>query len=74
MKNMIIKTNKNIIAAYEEAREKFFTGELMENENFEILKTHIGGEKKKNGNGYSPDYWVIIGFLMGLSVNDQEIA
>ena len=67
-------TKENIISAYEEAREKFFTGELLKSPEFETLKEHIGGEGKKDGDGYSPDYWVIVGFLMGLSVNDQESA
>lgn len=64
---------QNIIAAYEEAREKFFTGDLLASEDFETLKKHIGGGESSKG-GYSPDYWTIVGFLMGLSVNDQETA
>ena len=65
---------ENIIAAYEKAKDSFFSGEITKSEEFEILKKHIGGEMKKNGDGYSQDYFVIVGFLMGLSVNSQETA
>lgn len=65
---------ENIIAAYEKAKDAFFSGEILKSEEFEILKEHIGGEGRKNGVGYSPDYYTIVGFLMGLSVNDQETA
>jgi len=58
------QNNSQIVNEYEAAREAVYSGEILGSEDFEILKEHIGGGTGRNG-GYSPDFWTVIGFLMG---------
>ena len=58
------QNNSQIVKEYEAAREAVYSGEILGSEDFEILKEHIGGGTGRNG-GYSPDFWTVIGFLMG---------
>lgn len=58
------QNNSQIVKEYEAAREAVYSGEILGSEDFEILKEHIGGGAGRRG-GYSPDFWTVIGFLMG---------
>lgn len=67
-----MKQNNQIIKEYEAAREAVFSGELLKSEDFKVLLNHIGYNGAGKRGGYSPDYWTVIGFLMGRKSQEKE--
>ena len=61
------QNNSQIVNEYEAAREAVYSGEILSSEDFKILEKHIGG-------GYSPDFWTVIGFLMGRKSQESTSA
>lgn len=65
------QNNSQIVNEYEAAREAVYSGEILSSEDFKILEKHIGGGAGRRG-GYSPDFWTVIGFLMGKKSQEKE--